>query len=96
MTRKEIKKRLFFLRKRKKLIRKAKFHLWKKSQILNNTTNRREYKIIYSQLIHCDDCWICSKRAGVWYNCRRQYNKEYDNPVRSWKYISKRKTQWKN
>ena len=96
MKRKEIKRRLFLSRKRRNIIKKNKRHSSRRSELIKNTMNRREYRILYSQLIHWKDCWICSKRYGRWISCRRQFNnKEWDNPVKSWKYLSKRKTQWK-
>lgn len=66
----------------------------KKVKELKETTNRRIYNLVYEQLIHWDCCWICSKRRGYWCDCWNDGRRDYDNPLKSWKYKSKKKRQY--
>jgi len=66
----------------------------KKVKTLNTTTDNRTYNLVNQQLIHVDKCWVCSKRRGIWSHCHNNGERDWDNPVRSWKYKSKKKKQY--
>jgi hypothetical protein len=71
--------------KRKKLG----IHIPKRSQIVKNTTNNREYKIWVKHLEDPLSCWYCSPHEG----CNYWRNRK---PKKSWKFLSKRRRQYKD
>jgi len=72
-----------------KISKRSTIHLWKRSQIVDKTTNNKEYKIWVKHLEDPFSCWHCAPHDGCNYWRSRK-------PKKSWKFISKRKKQWKS
>jgi len=84
---KKVKKRLFYLRKRRGITKsKPRGHQPKRSQILKTTTNNREYKKWRKLVEDPQSCWFCAPHEGCNYWRSRK-------PKKSWKFLTKRRRQ---